>query len=166
MEHKLPKRKNIRISKYNYSKSGFYFLTICVYNREKLLSQIIYDENKNEASVELSSIGKISEKYIKSINQIYKNINICDYVIMPNHIHMICEIIQNNGSSGTPTPTNHTIPFIVSTFKRLTNKEIGNKIWQRNYYEHIIRNEKEYLEILEYIYNNPLRWNKDKYFYE
>lgn len=164
MEHKLPKRKNIRIPEYNYSKSGFYFLTICINNREKLLSQIIYNENKNEATVKLSSIGKISEKYIKSINETYKNINIYDYVIMPNHIHMICEIVQNSGSSGTPTPTNHTIPFIVSTFKRLTNKEVGNKIWQRNYYEHIIRNEKEYLEILEYICYNPLRWNKDKYF--
>lgn len=53
---------------------------------------------------------------------------------------------------------------IVSTFKRLTNKEINNKIWQRNYYEHIIRNEREYLEIIQYIQNNPLNWNKEKYF--
>lgn len=53
---------------------------------------------------------------------------------------------------------------MVSTFKRLTNKEINNKIWQRNYYEHIIRNEREYLEIIQYIQNNPLNWNKEKYF--
>lgn len=53
---------------------------------------------------------------------------------------------------------------IVSTFKRLTNKEINNKIWQRNYYEHIIRNEREYLEIIQCIQNNPLNWNKEKYF--
>ena len=53
---------------------------------------------------------------------------------------------------------------IVFTFKRLTNKEINNKIWQRNYYEHIIRNEREYLEIIQYIQNNPLNWNKEKYF--
>ena len=56
------------------------------------------------------------------------------------------------------------IPSIVSAFKRLTNREINNKIWQRNYYEHIIRNEREYLEIIQYIQNNPLNWNKDKYF--
>ena len=54
---------------------------------------------------------------------------------------------------------------IVFTFKRLTNKEFNNKIWQRNYYEHIIRNEREYLEIIQYIQNNPLNWNKEKYFY-
>lgn len=53
---------------------------------------------------------------------------------------------------------------IVSTFKRLTNKEINNKIWQRNYYEYIIRNEREYLEIIQCIQNNPLNWNKEKYF--
>lgn len=56
------------------------------------------------------------------------------------------------------------IPSIVSAFKRLTNREINNKIWQRNYYEHIIRNEKEYIKIIRYIQNNPIHWNKDKYF--
>lgn len=68
------------------------------------------------------------------------------------------------GSLRTPTPTNATIPALISTFKRLTNKEIGNKIWQRNYYEHVIRNEREYIEIIQYINNNPINWNKDKYF--
>ena len=56
------------------------------------------------------------------------------------------------------------IPSIVSAFKRLTNREINNKIWQRNYYEHIIRNKKEYIETIRYIQNNPIYWNKDKYF--
>ena len=65
---------------------------------------------------------------------------------------------MQNGSSRTPTPTNAKIPLIVSTLKRLTNKEIENKIWQRNYYEHIIRNEKEYYEIIKYMQNNPIRW--------
>ena len=62
------------------------------------------------------------------------------------------------------TRTNQKVPFLVSTLKRLTNKEIRLKIWQRNYYEHIIRNEKEYLEIIQYIQNNPCKWVEDKYY--
>jgi REP element-mobilizing transposase RayT len=68
------------------------------------------------------------------------------------------------GAASLTTHTNAMTASIVSTFKRLTNKEINNKIWQRNYYEHIIRNEREYLEIIQYIQNNPLNWNKEKYF--
>ena len=81
---------------------------------------------------------------------------------MPNHIHFICSIIQSNGD--IKNPPNKIIPALISTFKRLTNKECSYKIWQRNYYEHIIRNEKEYLEILKYIEENPYKWNNDKYF--
>lgn len=62
------------------------------------------------------------------------------------------------------THTNAMTASIVSAFKRLTNREFNNKIWQRNYYEHIIRNEKEYIEIIRYIQNNHIHWNKDKYF--
>jgi len=125
------------------------------------LSQILHE--KDIPRIILSKYGKIVEYYINSINKIYNNIKIYDYIIMPNHIHFIC-MINNSGSSRTPTPTNAKIPFIVSTLKRLTNKDFKDKIWQRNYYEHIIRNEKEFLEILTYIHNNPYTWHKDIYF--
>ena len=162
MKNYLLKRKELRIKGYSYSDVGYYFVTICVNNRMKILSNVEFNENTNHAKIELLPKGIIAEQYIKSINQIYNNINVLSYIIMPNHIHMVIEII-NNGSSRTPTPTNETIPFIISTFKRLTNKEYKEKIWQRNYYEHIIRNEKEYIEIVEYIQNNPLKWENDKY---
>lgn len=130
------------------------------------MSEIKYKEDIPQ--INLYKYGNVVKKYINSINNTYKDLNICNYVIMPNHIHFIVEIIEEDisGSSRTPTPTNAKIPFIISTFKRLTNKESKIKLWQRNYYEHIIRNEKEYLRILEYIEYNPLRWNKDIYFIE
>ncbi|MEE1389194.1 MAG: transposase [Clostridia bacterium] len=162
-ENKKQRRKEIRIKEYNYSQSGMYFITICTKNRRCILSNITYNKKTNATQIDLLSNGKVADKYIKSINKAYKNICINYYVIMPNHIHFICEILTN-GSSRTPTPTNATIPALVSTFKRLTNKEINNKIWQRNYYEHIVRNEKEYIEIIQYIEKNPINWNKDKYF--
>ena len=85
---------------------------------------------------------------------------------MPNHIHFIAEIIEKNiiGSPKDVTPTNQKIPFLISTFKRLINREVKMNLWQRNYYEHVIRNEKEYYGILEYIEYNPYNWRKDKYY--
>ena len=116
-------------------------------------------DDPKKIHIKLTTYGEIIEKQIKDINKIYNDIRIENYIIMPNHVHMIIELTrQENGSSRTPTPTNAKIPIIVSTLKRLTNKEIENKIWQRNYYEHIIRNEKEYYEIIKYMQNNPIRW--------
>ena len=167
------KRKNIRLKNYDYSKEGYYYITICIKNRKEILSKIeIYNakimsnnvgvgvlDDPKKIQVRLTTYGEIVKEQIKGINNIYKHIKIENYIIMPNHVHMIIELTrQENGSSRTPTPTNAKIPLIVSTLKRLTNKEIENKIWQRNYYEHIIRNEKEYYEIIKYMQNNPVRW--------
>ena len=77
---------------------------------------------------------------------------------MPNHIHLLVSISDHDGSSRTPTPTNATIPMLVSTMKRMTNRQWGEKLWQRSYYDHIVRNEAEYREIAEYIDANPARW--------
>ena len=162
MENKLSKRKNLRINKYNYSDIGYYFITICIKNKKCILSTIANDEKKQSIKIKLLPYGLITEKYIKSTNNIYDNIIISNYVIMPNHIHFICEII--NKDEVNRLPANATIPCIVGTLKKLINKECKEKIWQRNYYEHIIRNENEYLKILEYIQNNPYKWGNDKYY--
>ncbi len=171
MKNELPKRKNIRIPKYNYSKPGYYFITMCTQGRKKMLSKVIYNDNNvgvgalDDPKIELTQIGYVVDEYIKRTNKIYRNIKINDYIIMPNHIHMICVIEENeNGSSRAPTPTNEKIPQLIGTIKRLTNRKCKYNIWQRNYYEHVIRNEDEYLRILEYIQYNPLNWIYDKYY--
>ena len=165
------KRKNIRLKNYDYSKEEYYYITICIKNRKEILSKIeIYNAKimpnnvgvgvLDDPKIKLTEIGKIIEEHLKNIDKIYeKNVILDEYIIMPDHVHMIIKIErQESGSSRTPTPTNAKIPIIVSTLKRLTNKEIENKIWQRNYYEHIIRNENEYYEIIKYMQNNPIRW--------
>ena len=81
---------------------------------------------------------------------------------MPNHIHFIVKIVEGNSKNNNPTKLR--LPFFISSLKRIINKECNEKIWQRNYYEHIIRNEKEYLEITEYIEKNPYKWEKDMYY--
>lgn len=70
---------------------------------------------------------------------------------------------QHNGTSGAPSPTNEIVPQYVSMLKRFINKDIGFNIFQRSYYDHIIRNQKEYIAISKYIHNNPIKWDVDEY---
>ncbi len=99
------------------------------------------------------------------MNDIYENLKVTDYVIMPNHIHLIIWI-NNDGRSRAPAPTrgNSTIPRYISALKRFCNKEYGENIWQRSYYDHIIRDEADYIEKRNYISTNPAQWSEDEYY--
>ena len=168
MENELPKRKPPRLKNFDYSRCGAYFITICTHNRQKLLSQIVggdvLDAPKN---VELSPYGKIVDKYINQLNDFYAHLSVDQYVIMPNHIHILL-IVLENGSSGTSTPTRQhsSVSSFVSTLKRFCNKELGKNIWQRHFYDHIIRNRKDYKEHIKYIYENPSNWFYDELYTE
>lgn len=156
-------RKSIRLKYYNYASEGMYFITICIQNRRNILGNI-----KN-GKVELNNYGKIVEEEILKTNKIRNNVIINEYVVMPNHVHIIIQIIETlenkQGVCNTPLQTpGKTIGAIIKGIKGVSSKQIGYSIWQRNYYEHIIRNEKEYYKIVEYIRNNPLRWEDDTYF--
>ncbi len=149
----LKKRKPTRLKNFDYSSKGCYFITICADEKEKaIFGKIKRESLQTEPYIQLTGYGEIVKNQIEEINSVYDDVNIYPYVIMPNHIHFIIEI---DGSSGTPTPTNARIPVIVSAFKRMTNKKFGFKIWQRGYNDHIIRNDEDYLRIAEYIINNP-----------
>ena len=126
-----------------------YFITICVKDRLEMLGEIIGD------NIKLTKEGNIVKQNINKIEQIYKNTIIDEYVIMPNHIHIL--LLINYKSSVT-------ISKIIKHFKTNITREIEYSIWQKSFYEHIIRNEKEYLKIKEYIKNNVINWRKDKYF--
>ena len=151
MEQK--QRKRTRLKNFDYSSKGCYFITICAIDREKSLFGKIKRENlQTEPYIELTRYGVIVKEQIEEINNVYDDVKIYPYVIMPNHIHFVIEV---KGSSRTPTPTNKRVPSVVSTFKRLSNKKAGIKMWQRGYNDHIIRNDEDYLRIAEYIINNP-----------
>ena len=147
----LPKRKPTRIKEYDYSTAGAYFVTVCTKDRKQILSSIVGGDAHIAPCVRLTQYGKIVDKYIKNEPQI------THYVIMPNHIHMIIEI---DGPMWASVPTKSVIS-IVRSIKILTTKEIGHSIWQRSFHDHIIRNEKDYKEIAEYIENNPAKWAED-----
>ena len=156
-----PRRKDIRLRNYDYAKEGMYFITICTKNRKELLSFITFGSVKTDPYIKLSNIGKITEQNLIEIKQHFKAIKIHDYIIMPNHVHFIIEKISVGAGLDQPRIR---ISDVIGLFKSGVSRQLGYSIWQRNYYEHIIRNEKEYLEILEYIQNNPLKWKEDKYY--
>ncbi len=162
----LRNRKSIRLKQYDYSSQGMYFITICVKNRECILSKINCKQgvgvDDHVDPIKLQTCGKIVQEKIKNINYAYENVMVNQYVIMPNHIHMLIEIKEKDRKNGSMRASTPTIPQIVNALKGLITKQIGFSIFQRNYYEHIVRNEKEYLKIQEYIKNNPLNWEEDE----
>ena len=140
-------------------------MTVCTKGKEHILSTIHVGGGALDAPiVKLSTYGKIVENEIIRMNDIYKDIKITDYVIMPNHIHFI--LMADSGRSGAPAPTqaNAAVPRYISTLKRFVNKKCGIDIWQRSYYDHIIRDEQDYVEKRNYILTNPAKWADDEYY--
>lgn len=164
-EKQLPKRKQNRLKEYNYSADGWYFITICTKGRMPILSRIVGSDILGAPQVQLLACGKIVEKNLQQLQTFYVNIKVEQYVIMPNHVHMILSV-SNNGAPGMSPPTKQcaTIPLFVATLKRFCNKEFGEQIWQRSFYDHIIRDQNDGAEISRYIYENPIKWSSDKLF--
>ena len=153
----LPNRKNNRLENFDYGKNGMYFITICTQNRRKILCEIVGGGALDAPKIKLSEIGEIAEKYILSTNNI-PEITVDKYVIMPDHIHLLLWVRNINGTSKAPSPTNNLISHSISTLKRFINKDVGYNIFQRSYYDHVIRNQHDYDETWKYIDNNPINW--------
>ena len=168
---KMDRRKKLRIEEYDYSKEGYYFITICTQNRRRVLSNINVGAGPVSAQINLTLIGKIIENSYLNLEREFDNVKLHDYVIMPNHMHCIIEICKRADTRPAPTISDiicslksRTTMLIINGIKANRIKQFNKRFWQRNYYEHIIRNEKEYLKIKEYIINNPIEWENDEYF--
>ena len=163
-------RRSIRLKEYDYSQNGGYFITICTNGGECLFGNIVIGE------MQLNKYGIIIRKEWLKTGEMRSNLLIDEFIIMPNHLHGIIMIMDN--CRGTlqraPTveqfgkPVSNSIPTIIRLFKASTTKQInqvrhtsGTSIWQRNYYEHVIRNEEDLKQIREYIVNNPRKWELD-----
>lgn len=152
----LQQRKNIRLRNYDYSKPGYYFVTICTQNMQNLLGEVVGGGLRGAPYVRLTNIGKQVEANLSKLPEIYAGIVIEPYVVMPNHIHFIVQLTGRHGVL--------VLPKLVGQFKSYTTKLYCDTLWQRNYYDRVIRNEKEYLAICEYIQTNLLRWDLDRYY--
>ncbi len=167
-------RKRTRLKEYNYSENGAYFITICTKDMQCFLSKIVGDGAPDVPKLCLTDYGDSVKNEILKMNSIYFNVQVNHFVIMPNHIHFMIEITDNDsgtsrapdGTSRAPSSTNSVVAKYVSTLKRMTNKRCDTDLWQRSYYDHIIRNEEDYLLHIRYIEENPKKWlmGKDEYY--
>ena len=150
-----PKRKRIRIERFDYSASGAYFITVCTANREKIFWKDVGADIIRPQNVPLSANGKTVEQAIREIAGHYENVFVDKYCIMPDHIHLILRIESDANGRMISAPT---VSTVVGSMKRWVSKQIGRPIWQKSFYDHGIRNRQDYNEIWEYIENNPLKW--------
>ena len=153
--NELPKRKDIRIPNFNYSTPGAYFITVCTANREKIFWSDRRGDLRSPTNVPLSKIGIIADNEIRKLNTIYDAVRVDKYCIMPDHIHMILSIHTDVDGRPQVAPT---ISRVMKQFKGSITKQIGRPIWQKSFYDHGIRNRRDYDEIWEYIENNPLKY--------
>ncbi len=147
----LPKRKSIRLKDYDYSQNGVYFVTICVQKKECLLGTIV-GAVIGRPIVQLNEYGEITKTAVEQILLHYEKVVLDKYVIMPNHIHLILSISNTNDGRPLTAPT---LSWIVNQLKGTISKKIGFSIFQKSFHDHIIRDEKEYQKIWEYIDTNP-----------
>ena len=163
----LPVRKRNRLKKFSYSQNGIYFLTVCTKNKECILGRIVGGGDLDAPQMILSDYGKIVERYIQSIESAYNDITLMNYVVMPNHIHLIVMLYSDDNiylTSETKSSANDVIPVMVSAFKKFVDKDIGENIWQRSFHDHIIRGKEDYKKIWEYIDTNVIGWKKDCFY--
>ncbi|EAT58672.1 transposase [Chlorobium ferrooxidans] len=160
-------RRSIRLSGYDYSRSGAYFITICTHNRFSLFGQI------TDGEMHLNDSGRMIERCWNEIPVHFPHVELDAFVVMPNHVHGIVAIADSPNPPRKPpiTPiqpsgTSKTIGSIVRGFKIgvttwMRQNTNVHDVWQRNYWERIIRNEPELNRIREYILNNPVNWDSD-----
>ena len=158
MENELPNRKRLRLQNFDYSTSGAYFITICTKDRENLFGPVGAD----------SISARMIEKTFLEIIDKYNGVDSPIYVVMPNHFHAIITILRADMESAP------TLSEIVQSFKRYSTIEytkmvkkgilppFNKQIWQRSFYDHVIRNQHDYENIVKYIYENPMRWEYDQ----
>lgn len=161
-------RKRNRLQNWDYASEGLYFITICTVQKQCLLGRIVGDDahivpyRKNDADMNpricLSENGKIVDQHLQFMP------GIMQYCIMPNHIHaLILVSTESAGPMWASAPT-QSIPQRIRSFKTLVTKVCGTTLFQRSYYDHIVRDEKDYLRISDYINNNPAKWAEDVYY--
>ena len=180
----LHHRRSIRLKGYDYAQAGLYFITICCQDRICRFGNVVNGEMK------LNEFGIVAFNEWVKLSEHFSNFELDVFQIMPNHIHGIISLNDPPVGAGfTPAPNQcntanigatarvaPTVGYIVGAYKSLvangcldiykSKNETMGKLWQRNYYEHIIRNEQSYQTISEYIINNPVKWTDDKFYTE
>ena len=147
--------KRMRLPAFDYSSKGAYFVTICTKDRRRILSRLLAEQISPSADPVLTGIGKIVDSSIASVPTHYPGVFVDYYVIMPNHVHLLLRFTEENSPK---------LGRIIQQLKGFVKKHCGQTIWQDKYYDHVIRDENDYLIKAQYIENNPAKWIEDEYY--
>jgi len=168
------RRRSIRIKDYDYGRIGAYFVTICAQDRMRLFGDVV------GGAMRLNRLGEIVRETWEGLPAHYQRVELDSFIVMPNHSHMVIKIVGADnvgpravGAGFKPAliteSKSHALPEIVRALKTFSARRInesrdspGAPVWQRNYYEHVIRNEESLNKIREYIANNPAQWEFDR----
>jgi REP element-mobilizing transposase RayT len=172
-------RASIRLKNYDYSQEGFYFVTICVQDKKCLFGEIV------DGVMVLNEAGRVIEGCWLELKYKFRNIDLDYFVIMPNHFHAILSVVECGFVNAdildrqrATTRVAPTLGLVVGAFKSISTNEyirgvklqkfqqFNKNLWQRNYFERVIRDENELNLTREYITNNPLKWELDEFFVE
>lgn len=169
----LQKRKKNRLENYDYSSCGAYFITICTVGRQNFFgakfptivgATIGHPKNNDYLKEhELSQCGAIVDEAVNHISSTYPSLVVDSYVIMPNHINILLRVCADESGRPMVAPT---VSRVISQLKGYVTKRAKKVIWQKSFYDHIIRNREDYNEHLKYIYENPIRWQYDEVYVE
>lgn len=131
-------------------------MTVCVKDRRPILSTIVGGDALIASQIRLTEIGKITEKHIQKINSVYTDVTVEKYIIMPDHMHLLLFIDGfGNGTMKASSPTN--LSTVIRSLKTFVTRDVGKSIWQRSFYDEIIKNETHFQRAWEYIQYNALK---------
>ena len=168
----IPCRKTVRLQSYDYSSPGTYFVTICTQERKCILSDITVGAIHESPAVRLTDAGRCVQSVIVALPERYPSLTLDKYVIMPNHVHLLISIAEERAIRESPLRQEGKRALLgkaVGYLKMNSSKQIHAlapdlRVWQRSFHEHIVRGEKDYREIWEYIDSNPAKWSEDRYY--
>lgn len=148
----LPNRKKNRLAGFDYSIAQAYFITICTENRRQLFWKDVGAVIDRPEQIPLSNLGIIVRQCIEAIPEHYPAITVENSVIMPEHVHLLLQINSDREGRSMTAPT---ISTVVRMMKGAVTKKAGFSVWQKGFYDHVVRGDKDYQEIWNYIEGNP-----------
>ena len=154
-----PSRRPLRLPEYDYSTAGGYFITVCTRDKAQILCRGAHCAPAEGGRFPLSEKGMWVRRGIENIPKQYPGITVEKYVIMPNHVHLIL-MIHTDGGRTMCAPT---VSRVVRGLKEYVTKRCGVPVWQRSYYDRVLRGEEDFLRAWGYLDGNPARWAEDEY---
>lgn len=148
-----PRRKRTRLPEFDYTQPGAYFVTVCVADRACLFGTV------RDGAIVASALGRLVDEIWLGLPMRFREVSLDAYIVMPNHVHGVIEI---------DAPMRRGLPEVIGAFKSIAAQRInahrgsGGPLWQRGFYEHVVRNEKDLERIRAYIQDNPGRWDEDE----